>query len=63
MAELNDNDWYSVKEVAIFLKIAPETVRRKIRNKEIKANRIGLVGPYRVKGTEIKKILGIRIKE
>ncbi len=47
--------WYGTPTVAEYLGIHPEKVREKIRNGEIKAERLGRL--YRIHSTEIYRLL------
>jgi len=49
-----EEKYYSVIETARLLKVVPETVRRRIRSRHLKAIRIGL--GYRVAESEIERI-------
>lgn len=58
IAELRDDQLYTVREVAALLKVDDETVRRRIRRSSMEALRIGGTGPYRIRGSEVRKLLG-----
>jgi len=48
---------YTVSEVAEMLKITPQTVRKYIKEKKLKAQRVGR--PYLISGTGLKEFLNI----
>jgi len=57
MQVIQGEDFFSVKEIAVKLKINKNTVGKKIREKEIKGRRIGKA--YWVSNTALYEYLGI----
>lgn len=55
--DVNGIKAYTVAEVAQSLKVTPPTVRKFIKEKRIKAIRVGV--PYYITEQELKKFLGV----
>jgi excisionase family DNA binding protein len=55
--DVNGIKAYTVQEVAQALKVTPPTVRKFIKEKRIKAIRVGV--PYYITEQEIKKFMGV----
>ncbi len=56
--KIMENDFYSIKEFAIKVKVHPNTIRRAIKNGRLSAFRIGSTnkGSYRICITEIYRM-------
>jgi len=55
--DVNGIKAYTVQEVSQALKVSPNTVRKYIKEKRLKAIRVGV--PYYITEQEIKKFLGV----
>ena len=52
-----DDDFYTVKEVAGFLEIIPQTVSNYLRKGQLKGKKRGPKNKWYVSGTEVKRIM------
>lgn len=63
MAEDRSQHWLTIEEVAQELKVHPETVRRYIRAKALKAVKFGNRGGYRIREQDLQMFIEGKQKE
>jgi hypothetical protein len=53
----NEDRFYTAQEAAPFLKMTAETIKKKCREEEIKADQVGTRKQWHIKGSEINRLI------